>query len=175
MTTKAEEKLSEKETAKAAREARKTELEARELKANEGRTGKGTRIAVSLSRGRNPQPVEYEAFDDSKTETLPVTQAEFMEMYQIVMGQEITEPVIVGYLIDGFNSAQYTAASDPVAEYVEASWPEEIQKNFRAVVRNYAQGANVSIEDAAALIKPGIVASEAKKAEAKAAAANVKA
>lgn len=162
MTTKAEEKLTEKEQAKADRAARAAELEAKEKELNKDRTGKGTRVSVSLSRGRNPQPVEYEAFDESQPETLPKTLSEFMELTKID-----SEPLIVGFLIGGYNDSQYTAASDPVAEYVDPSWPDDVQKGFRIVVRNYATNANVSIEDAVALIKPGIIAAEAKKAAAK--------
>jgi hypothetical protein len=54
-------------------------------------------------------------------------------------------------------------ASDPVAEYVDATWSEDVQKQFRLVVRNYSNATGVSIEDAVALIKPGIVASQSKK------------
>ncbi len=73
------------------------------------------------------------------------------------------EKEIVSFLIDGFNSAAYTAASDPVAEYVDPTWSDDVQKQFRLVVRNYSNATGVSIEDAVALIKPGIVASQAKK------------
>lgn len=146
-------------------EAAKTELELSQEKANEAakavndsRSGKGTRLRVGLTRGRNPQVITFENFDESLPETLPGDLSEFMKVTGID-----TEKTIVSYLIDGYNSAQYTTASDPVAEYVDYSWPEEVQKAFRLVVRNYASNANVSIEDAVALIKPGIVASQAKK------------
>lgn len=56
-------------------------------------------------------------------------------------------------------------ASDPIAEFVEKTWPDEIQKMFKTVVRNYSNSADVSIEDAVALIKPGIVASQARSAK----------
>jgi len=54
-----------------------------------------------------------------------------------------------------FNDAAYTAASDPLAEFVDLSWAPEAQTQFRLVVRNYSRGANVPLEDAVALIKPG--------------------
>jgi len=72
------------------------------------------------------------------------------------------EKLIVSYLIEGFNASQYTEASDPLAEFVEATWTPEVQKQFRLVVRNYSNATGVSIEDAVALIKPGIVASQKK-------------
>jgi hypothetical protein len=60
-------------------------------------------------------------------------------------------------LIGGYNDANYTAASDPLAEFVELTWKDDVQTQFRLVVRNYSRGANVSLEDAVALIKPGFV------------------
>ncbi len=157
MTATADAKLSEKEQKAADLKARTAEMEAEEKKLNEGRTGKGTRVFLGMTRGRNPQKVQYEGFDESQPDTLPSTLSEFMELTKTN-----DEKVIVGYLLDGFNSAAYTTASDPVAEFVDPSWSEEVQKQFRMVVRNYAGATGVSIEDAVALIKPGIVASQKK-------------
>ncbi len=145
------EKAAEKEALK----QRAVEIAAEEKKLNEGRTGKGTRVFIGMTRGRNPQKIQYEAFDDSLPDTLPKTLSEFMEVSKVS-----DEPTIVSFLLDGFNSAAYTAASDPVAEFVEATWPEDVQKQFRIVVRNYSNATGVSIEDAVALIKPGIVKSQ---------------
>lgn len=136
-------------------------LDAAEKKANEtnaARTGKGTRVRVGQTRGRNPIVISYEAFDESKPETLPTTFSEFVEVSGVK-----DEKLIVEYLIDGFNAASYTASSDPVSEFVEPTWSDDIKKQFRVVVRNYANATGSSIEDAVALIKPGIVASQAKK------------
>ena len=126
--------------------------------ANASRSGKGTRVRVGQTRGRNPQVISWEAFDESQPDTLPKTLSEFMEITKVS-----DETAIVQYLIDGYNDAAYTAASDPVAEFVDATWAEDVQKQFRLVVRNYANATGVSIEDAVALIKPGIVKSQAKK------------
>jgi len=125
---------------------------------NSQRSGKGTRLFVGQTRGKNPQVITWEAFDESKPDTLPGSVQEFLTLTDTK-----DEKVYLQYLIDGFNSNQYSAASDPIAEFVNPAWPDEIQKNFRLVVRNYAAGANVSIEDAVALIKPGIQASQLKK------------
>jgi len=123
---------------------------------------KGTLLRMGQTRGKNPQIVTWEAFDESHPETLPSDLSQFMDLAEKFGGK--LEPNILAWVIDGFNSAQYTAASDPIAEFVEASWPEDIQKNFRMAVRNYATATNSSIEDAVTLIKPGIVkALEAKK------------
>lgn len=128
--------------------------EAKAAETNKTRTGKGTRVRVGQTRGKNPQVVSWEAFDESLPETLPSDLSGFMDLTDKFGGKD--EKNIVAWLIDGFNSAQYTAASDPIAEYVPADWPEDIQKGFRLAVRNYSVNAQVSIEDAVTLIKPGI-------------------
>lgn len=118
---------------------------------NAKREGKGTRLRVGQTRGKNPQVVQWEAFDESKPETLPTTVDEFMKLTNTS-----DEGVYLSYLIEGFNSAQYTSASDPLAEFVEAHWPEDAQKQFRMAVRQYANAVGASLEDAVALIKPGL-------------------
>jgi len=146
-------------------EVAKTELEIAREKldesakaANSARTGKGTRVKVGSTRGKNPQAISYEAFDESLPETLPKSLGEFMELTKIN-----DEAAITGLLIDGYNDSQYTAASDPIAEYVNPAWSDDVQKQFRMVVRNYvaALQGTVSIEDAVALIKPGIEKAQA--------------
>lgn len=116
---------------------------------------KGTLLKMSQTRGKNPQIVQYEAFHLDKPETLPTSLDEFMKLSGIEKAPN-AEALLVGYAIDGFNDSQYSAASDPIAEYVNAAWPEEMQKGFRLAVRNYSNATGLSIEDAANLIKPGI-------------------
>jgi len=154
--------LDEKEVRKAELKARGEAMEKKEKELNAGRTGKGTRIAVGMTRGKNPQEVQYEALDESQPDTLPKTISEWLAMFKDTPHAE--ESAIVSYIIDGFNSASYSAASDPIAEYVEPTWPKEVQAAFRLVVRNYSVNAKVDIETAVNLIKPGIVASQAKAA-----------
>jgi hypothetical protein len=146
------------EAAKTEQEIAVEQAEAKASEVNASRTGKGTRVKVGSTRGRNPQVISFESFDESLPDTLPKDISQFMEITKVQ-----DEPTIMGYLIDGFNLAQYTTASDPVAEFVDPSWDDDIKKNFRTVVRNYAAGAQVSIEDAANLIKPAYLASQAKK------------
>ena len=155
MTTNAEQTQEAKD---AALKARDEAMAAEEKKLNEGKTGKGTRTFLSMTRGRNPQKVQYENWDESQPETLPTTLSEFMELRKLS-----DEPSIMRRLLLGDNEIFYKEASDPVAEFVDLSWSEEVQKQFRLVVRNYSNATGVSIEDAVALIKPGIVASQAKK------------
>jgi len=140
------------------RETLVKEMQAKADETNKTRTGKGTRVRVGQTRGKNPQVITWEAFDDSQPDTLPKTLSEFMD---ITKTQD--EKAIVTFLIDGYNDAQYTAASDPIAEFVNPTWNDDVQRQFRLVVRNYANATGVSIEDAVALIKPGIEASQGKK------------
>lgn len=133
------------------------ETQAKADEQNKTRTGKGTRLRVGQTRGKNPQVITFENFDESQPATLPESIAEFMELTGVK-----TEPAIVALLVDGFNSSAYVAASDPIAEYVNPAWGEDVQRQFRLVVRNYSNATGASIEEAVALIKPGIEKSQAK-------------
>lgn len=136
-----------------AQSPRELELQRKQAEAdatNKTREGVGVRIRVGQTRGKNPQVITWEAFDDSLPQTLPTTISSFMDISKVS-----DEPTLVSYLISGYNEQAYTAASDPLAEYVEPTWPAESQTQFRLVVRNYSRGANVSLEDAVKLIKPG--------------------
>lgn len=131
------------------------QVEAAEAKAKEtnaSRTGVGTRVQVGKTRGKNPVVISYEQFDDSVAGSLPTSIENFMEVTS-----DKDEPTLVNFLIRGKNAALYEAASDPLAEFVEACWPDDAKLQFRLVTRNYSRGANVSLEDAVALVKPGFV------------------
>lgn len=144
-----------------AEQKKKAEADAAEEKQlNQGRTGKGTRATIGYTRGRSTQKIVYEAFDESQPETLPKSTTEFLDLTKDYGSAD--DAKLVSWLIDGFNSDQYTLASDPIADYVEKSWPDEVQKQFRLVVRNYANATGHSIEDAVNLIKPGIEAAQKK-------------
>jgi len=135
--------------------AKELELEAKQKEAdttNATRTGVGTRVRVGQTRGKNPLVISWDAFDESKPESLPTSIQQFMEVTGVK-----DEPSLVSFLIGGLNDANYTAASDPLAEYVDLAWPQEAQTQFRLVVRNYSRGASVSLEDAVNLIKPGFI------------------
>lgn len=150
---------SEQEAKQALLDAKQVEIDGiNEKRKVDGKFPKGTLLRFGQTRGKNPQIVVWEAFDESKPESMPKSLTEFMDLTKVQ-----DEALIVSYLVDGYNSAQYTAASDPIAEYVDASWPDEIQKGFRLAVRNYSVNAMVSIEDAVALIKPGIEKAVAAK------------
>jgi hypothetical protein len=121
-------------------------------KENSTRTGIGTRMKVGRTRGKGSIVIKYENFDESQPDTLPKS----IEEFQKISGAT-TEAVLLDYLIAGYNEALYTAASDPLAEFVEETWPNEVKTQFRLVVRNYSRGASVSLDDAVELIKPGFV------------------
>lgn len=140
---------------------RKAELEAkeREIEAiNKTRSGVGTRLQAGMTRGKGTMVITWEAFDNSVPDTLPSTIQQFMDTTAVK-----DEPSLVNFLIVGFNDANYTAASDPLAEYVDPTWPPDAQTQFRLVVRNYSRGASVSLEDAVSLIKPGFAKQFASK------------
>lgn len=119
---------------------------------NAKKSGKGTRIRVGQTRGKNPKVISWDAFDTDKPETLPINPAEFVELTDTR-----DEKVLTMYLIDGFNASQYAAASDVLAEYVEPNWPDTLVKQFKQTITGYTGATGVSIEDAVALMKPGIV------------------
>lgn len=150
-----------KEEIKAAQKAKEAADAAYEKEQNKDRTGKGTRVTVGYTRGRSTTRIEYESFDLQSPDTLPTSLKEFYELTAKFGSSD--EPTALAWMIDGFNSTQYANASDPISEFVDASWPDEIQKNFRLAVRNFSNGAQLSIEDAVKLIKPGFEAA-AKKA-----------
>lgn len=118
---------------------------------NKTRAGKGTRIRVGQTRGQNSQVISWEAFDDSLPDTLPATLSEFMD---ITKTQD--EKILVGYLLEGFNAKAYEKASDPIAAFVNAAWPEDVQKSFRLAVRNVVASTDLTLEDAVGMIKPQV-------------------
>ena len=146
------------EIAKTALELATEAAEAKATETNAARTGKGLRVQIGYTRGRSPQVISYEAFDKSKPETCSANVDEFMTITGIN-----DEVMLNMFLIDGYNDWAFTQASDPIAEHVEASWPEEVQKNFRAVVRQYASGTGSTIEEAVSMIKPAYLKAQAAK------------
>jgi hypothetical protein len=161
MTTAAEDTEVAKE---AAIKARNADMDKREKELNASKTGKGLRSFLGMTRGRNPLEIQYENWDESQPATLPSTLSEFMDALKtrgVTDGD--MEKEVVRRLVIGDNDVLYKEASDPVAEFVDSSWTPEVQKQFRIVVRNYSTATGVSIEDAVALIKPGIVASQKAK------------
>jgi len=138
------------------RSAKEIELENKQKAADEYNktlSGVGVRRRVGQTRGKNPIVIEWDAFDEAQPDTLPKTIAGFLEVTKLDPTKD--EGTIVQYLVTGFNEEAYTAASDPLAEYVNLEWPKDAQTQFRLVVRNYSRGANVTLEEAVNLIKPG--------------------
>ncbi len=119
---------------------------------NKGRSGIGTRVSVSGTRGKSPIIVSYEQFDDSIPESLPKNLQDFVSF------TKATEAAMLDYVIRGYNAASYEAASDPLAEFVVASWPADVQTTFRQAVRNYSKGLQIPLESAVETIRPGFIA-----------------
>jgi hypothetical protein len=140
----AEEQKSALDTAREIAEAKATEV-------NAGRSGIGTRQVVGATRGKNPQIITYEQWDDSQPDTMPKSYEQFVEIVKPTAAQ------FIDFLIRGQNAALYEAASDPLAEFVVASWPAEVQSTFRQAVRNYSRGLGITLEDAVSTIRPGFV------------------
>lgn len=141
------------EDQKSAKEIEREKAQAAADAENATKSGVGTRKFVGFTRGKASMLVSWEAFDESKPDTLPKAIQEFIDVTGVK-----DEPTLVSYLISGLNESNYIAASDPLAEFVNSSWPADAQTQFRLVVRNYSRGANVSLEDAVSLIKPGFEA-----------------
>lgn len=121
-------------------------------------------VKKGKTRGKNPRDIEYMAFDLEKPDSLPKSLNEFMEATGVKEQADI-----VSYLVDGFNSAQYSAASDEIGEFINDAWDKDTQAQFRLAVRNYSKLLGSDIETAVNLIKPGVdKAWEAKAAKAKA-------
>lgn len=118
---------------------------------NAKKTGKGLRTTVGATRGRSTMNIKYQAFDESQPDTLPTTVEEFVAITGIKSNSELASLLIVG-----FNDRAYTEASDPIAEFVNKSWPDELKAQFRIVVRNLAKMQEISIEDAVKFVKPGV-------------------
>ena len=132
---------------KAAEEAAKAE--------NAKRSGKGLRIQVNSTRGKNPQVISYEAFDKDAAETLPADFAEFQSLTQVSDEREIVELLIIGY-----NQKAYTLASDPIAEYYEPDWTPDIRSGFKASVKGLTATGVLSLEQAVTAVKAALASSK---------------
>lgn len=122
---------------------------------------KGLRVKVGFTRGKGSLPIKWEAFDETIPESMPVSLKEFNDL----TGTK-TEAELLEYAIVGFNDAQYTAASDPIAEHVNPLWDADTKSQFRLVVRNMSKVLSKSIDDVVAMIKPGVEAAAVAKAAA---------
>ncbi len=114
-------------------------------------TSKGLRFFASSTRGKGSMFINYQGFDTDKPETLP---ADLKEFAQITGVQDQGE--LLSLLIEGFNSQNYTTASDPIAEYVNDSWDKDTKAQFRLVVRNLSKAAGLPLEQVVSMVKPGI-------------------
>lgn len=122
---------------------------------NAKRNGVGTRLRYGMTRGKGSVPIKWEAFDESQPDTLPKSLAEFANIAKIDPSSEAGKKKILDYLIVGYNDDTYTQASDPIAEFVNPTWSEDKQAQFRLVVRNFfkAMNGSLSIEDVSKMFR----------------------
>lgn len=121
--------------------------------------------AEGKTRGKNPRNITFQKFDKEKPETLPKTLAEFLESTTALnSGKPYTQDEMLDYVIDGFNLAQYSAASDEIGEFIPDAWDKETANQFRLAVRNTSKLAGLSIEDTVAMLKPAVEKGLAAKA-----------
>jgi hypothetical protein len=117
---------------------------------NAKRSGVGTRVFAGQTRGKGSVVISWEKFDRSKPETLPTSAEQFMQ----IVTPTPTAAQVLDYIIDGYNDAQYSAASDEIGEYINDAWEPETQALFRTVVRNFSKMDGQTLESAVAMIKP---------------------
>lgn len=134
-----------------------TALESEVARLNAGKSGKGTRFVLANTRGKGSVQIKYAAFDSDVVGSLPETVSEFMDLSGVT-----DEGELVSFLITGFNDASYKRASDPVSEFVNPAWPNEIAESFKLAVKNLVK-AGLDIDKVVAMVKPGIDASFSAK------------
>lgn len=119
---------------------------------------KGLRYFTNSTRGKGSMFINYQGFDTDKPETLPSDLKEFAQITGINEQKDLLD-----LLIEGYNATQYQTASDPIAEFVNDSWDKDTKAQFRLVVRNLSKAADIPLEQAVAMVKPGIEAKFAKE------------
>lgn len=129
--------------------------------ANAALKDKGLRHFYGNTRGKGSMPIRWQAFDESKPDTLPADIKEFTQLTGVTSAEKLLE-----FLVTGFNDSQYTAASDPIAEHVNPTWDDDTKIQFRNVVRNLTKAMGKTIDEVVAMVKPGIEANFAAKAKA---------
>lgn len=129
--------------------------EAKAAEENGKRTGKGLRLKVGSTRGKNPQVITFEAFDLDSPDTLPSDFAEFQTLSGVADEKEIVELLIIGH-----NAKAYSLASDPIAEYYEPDWTPDMRSGFKASVKGLTATGVINLETAVQLVKGAIAASK---------------
>lgn len=141
----------EKTPAEAAKEAEIKAMQDLADETNKGRSGKGTRVRVGQTRGKNPKVISWESFDTDYPESLPSDAAEFLSLTKTT-----DDRLFTAYCIDGYNAAMYAAASDVLSEYLEPNWPDAFAKQFKTNITTFVAMTGVSIEEAVSIVKPKV-------------------
>lgn len=115
---------------------------------NATRSGIGTRQFVGATRGKGSVVITFEQFDETKPETLPKSLTEFSDVAKISDEKEL-----VSLLIEGYNDKLYKDASDPLAEFVNPTWDDDVKLQFRLVARNYAKAMELPLDEVAAQMR----------------------
>lgn len=131
-------------------ETERAAMDALAAEENAKRTGKGLRVKVSATRGKNTMNISYNAWDTSQPSSLPETVAEFVQLSGVTEESEL-----VRRLIEGDNDIRYQVASDPIAEFVSPSWPDALAASFKQTVKTLVNGG-IPLDRAVSLVKPGI-------------------
>ena len=118
------------------------------------------------TRGKSPRDIEFLQIDLEQPLTVPQTLAEFMELTGVKEQVEI-----LSYTIDGWNAAQYSAASDEIGEFIPDTWDKDTSGQFRLAVRNTSKLTGLDIETVVKMLMPAVEKGVAEKKAAKAAEA----
>lgn len=124
-------------------------------------------VKEGKTRGKNPRPITYEAFNLEKVETIPLDMKTFMAVTKVTNQKDLLE-----LLINGYNDAQYSAASDEIGEFINDAWDNETQGQFRLAVRNTSKLSGLSIEEVVTMLKPAVEKGWTAKVAAREAAKN---
>lgn len=138
---------------KTALELEREQMEKDATAVNAGRSGVGTRVKVGSTRGKATQNIKYEYFDESQPDTLPKSLKEFCNTVGLKLDSDGTQ--LVPLLITGYNDQQYTEASDPIAEYLNPAWGDDVKTQFRIAVRSIFKMQDLTLAEVVAMVKPG--------------------
>ena len=117
------------------------------------------------TRGKNPRDISYKVLNQ-----VPVSLEEFADVTGVKDEKDFLE-----YLYEGYNGAQYSAASDEIGEFIPEHWDANTKAQFRLAVRNTSKLTGLDIEQTVNMLLPAIEkAITSRKAEAEAEAAKAK-
>lgn len=144
-------RINEDSELKPEQKARQLELALRTFensKVNATREGVGVRLAAGSTRGKGSVVISWEEFPLDKPELLPKSLKEFIDI------TKVSQETLLVYALEGFNTIAQRTASDPIAEFINPTWDDETQTQFRISVRSTSKNTGMSIEEVANMLKP---------------------